>query len=416
MIQLKLPELDYERLRTAGKDLLSLAFMDSRNRTLRWAAAIEETLGADGLRTLTVEAPRHEVDPPLWTLGHLAWFQEYWVARNVHRRRGDRADARAPRLASLLPEADRWFDPTSVARVDRWELAQQLPDAAHLRQYLVEVLETTLELLEGEPEEDDDSLYFHRLAVLHEDRRGGEAFASLAQSIGFAPAAVASATTGLVLRPALLFPATRWRLGHDGPGFAFDNERGAHDVAVPEFEIDAQAVTWSQYSEFVEDGGYDERAHWSPQGWHWVEREGRRTPRHVEQMRHGVLQRRFGRLTRVPGAESAVHLSQHEADAWCRWAGRRLPSEVEWEVAALSGASRGFRWGRVLEWTGTTFRAYPGFIPGPCRSWSQDAFGANKVLRGASLATPSRLVGAKLRRFAPAERDDGFYGFRSCTA
>src|SRR5437868_5611931 len=120
--------------------------------------------------------------------------------------------------------------------------------------------------------------------------------------------------------------AAAWLPGAGPPGFATDNQRQPHPVAIPEFEIHAQAVTWAQYGEFVEDGGYDEPVHWSEAGWEWVGRESRRTPRHVDQMRHGVLRRRFGQLSRVAGAEAAVHVSAFEAEAWCRWAGRRLPS------------------------------------------------------------------------------------------
>ena len=416
MIGAPVLELDYERMRTAGKDLLSLAFIDARNRTLRWASALHDVLGEDGIRALPAEAPRGELEPPLWTIGHLGWFQEQWIARNVQRRRGERADPDAPRLASILPEADRWFDPAASSRAARWAAVDGLPDLPMLRSYLVDTLETTLELLDAEPDEDDASLYFYRLAVLHEDL-AGERFAVLAQSIGVSPGAVPLAShrpVPSVSQHPLFIPAARWRLGVSGPGFAFDHERAAHEVAVPEFEIDAQPVSWAQYGEFVEDGGYDDAAHWSAEGWAWVGREGRRTPRHVEQLRHGVLQRRFGQLARVPGSEPATHLTHHEAQAWCRWAGRRLPAEVEWEAAAHLGAMRGFRFGAVQEWTASTFRPFPGYVPGPWRGASQPFFGETMVLRGASQATPARVVGARLRRFAAPDDDAGFTGFRSC--
>src|SRR5690606_19970373 len=125
-------------------------------------------------------------------------------------------------------------------------------------------------------------------------------------------------------REPLLFPAMRHMLGSPPRGFVFDNEKWAHEVALPEFEIDALPVTWAQYAEFVEDGGYDEARHWSAEGWDWVRRGERRVLRHVDQMRQGVMQQRFGRLARVPLAQPALHLSWYEADAWCRWAGRRL--------------------------------------------------------------------------------------------
>ena len=187
----------------------------------------------------------------------------------------------------------------------------------------------------------------------------------------------------------------------------FDNEKWAHDLALREFEIDAQAVNWAQYGEFVEDGGYDDPRHWSEPGWAWVQTHGRRTPRHVEQMRQGVLLRRFGHAVRAPLAQAAVHVSWFEADAWCRWAGRRLPGEAEWEAAAVQGASRGWRWGDVWEWCANTLRAYPDgtLSPAPIDS---------RVQRGASFATNGRLRHPKARRGRAPQHDIGFCGFRSC--
>jgi len=419
VIEFDTSRLDSASLRSAGKELLSLALIDARNHTLRWATALEAV--ADGAAlALPADLPATlaaELDPALWTLGHIGWFQEYWIARNVQRGRGERTDPTHPRLASIVPEAAAWYDPAAIDRSRRRDLAiSALPDLPATRAYLVDTLETTLELLAGIATEDDASLYFHRLALFHEEMHG-EAFAVLAQTLGIEErAGLVARITTRPPRPPLYFPATRWLLGSSGAGFRFDNEAEPHPVEVPEFEIDAQAVTWAQYGEFVEDGGYDERAHWGMDGWDWLQREGRRTPRHVDQMRHGVLQRRFGVLARVAAAHPAVHVSWHEADAWCRWAGRRLPSEVEWEAAAHQGATRGFRWGDVHEWTATTFRPYPGFVAGPWRDYSLPGFGASKVLRGASFATRASLRSARLRGFAPAERDDGFFGFRSCAA
>lgn len=218
------------------------------------------------------------------------------------------------------------------------------------------------------------------------------------------------------MRPAIGLPSMRWQLGVSGGGFAFDEDTGDEAVTIPEFEIDAQAVTWAQYGEFVEDGGYDDADHWSRDGWAWLMANARRTPRHVEQMRHGVLQRRFGRVQRMPAGAPVVHVSHHEASAWCRWAGRRLASEVEWEAAASRGASRGFRHGLVHEWTASTLRPLDGWRPGPWRARVQPWFGVAKVLRGSSRATPASLVGVRRRGFAHPDRDDGFHGFRSCAA
>ena len=131
-----------------------------------------------------------------------------------------------------------------------------------------------------------------------------------------------------------------------------------------------------------------------------------------------VMQTRFGIARRMHGNQPAMHMSWYEADAWCRWAGRRLPFEVEWEVAAHTASKRGFLWGNVWEWTGTTFRGYSneikGFESDPYLDYSQPWFGTHKVLRGASFATRARMKNPKYRNFYLPERDDMFCGFRSC--
>ena len=394
-------------MRRAGKGLLSLALMDARNHTLRWIGAYAQALAQTGLRVPLMP----ELNPPLWELGHIGWFQEAWIGRNVQRTRGAACDPAQARLASIEPQADRWYDSSNVPHDSRWLL--DLPDLQATKQYLVATLETTLDLLHA-ADETDDALYLYRLALFHEDMHG-EAFAYMSQTLGF-DAGLQPAPPSLAERAPLLFPATQHVQGASPGGFVFDNEKWAHDEAVPEFEIDAQAVSWAQYTEFVEDGGYDDERWWTPEGWGWVQRVGRRCPRHVEQMRHGVLAQRFGKLSRVPLSKPVTHLSWYEADAWCRWAGRRLPTEVEWEHAALAGTSRGLLWGQVWEWTASTFRPYPGFSADPYRDYSQPWFGSHKVLRGASVATRPRLRDARYRNFYLPERDDIFSGFRSCAS
>lgn len=424
-------------MRRAGRDWLSLALMDARNRTLRWATEFERA----GVERAVAAAPPtpDEVDPPAWTIGHAAWFQEAWIARNVQRQRGPACDPTAARLASIDPVADARYDPALATRAARWRAGP--PDWAGLRRYLADTIEVTLELLAG-ADDSDAALYFYRLALLQEDACG-EQLAVVAQLLGVGPEApapepapggpgrpapVAEGTTARAaaadpgpwprwtahpVRPPLLLPATRWTLGRSDEGFVFDHERAPHEVHLPEYEIDAQPVTWAQFAEFVEDGGYDEERWWSAEGWAWLQRDGRRTPRHVLQMRQGVLVQRFGRAARLPLGQAAMHVNAHEAEAWCRWAGRRLPGEAEWEVAAHQGASRGFRWGEVHEWTATTFRAWPGYAP---HAWlgTASAFGRERVLRGASAATHGRLRDPRLRSHRPPADDSGFTGFRSC--
>ena len=396
---------DPVRMRRAGADLLSLALIDARNHTLRWLAAFEPHL-----RALAANA---DVDPPLWLVGHAGWFQEYWVSRNVQRQRGEACDAAPLRLASIEPRADDCFDPSCHDRVQRWRL--QLPDAPALRHYLAETLEATLELLAA-AEDSDTGLYVYRLALLHEDRLC-EALAVAAQALQLpAPAA----ETPWLPRPAraarepLWFGAQRIMLGSEPGGLVPPNERWAHEVQLLEFEIDAQALSWARYAEFVADGAYDDAQWWSAEGWAWVQAQGRRVPRYVEQMRQGVLVHRQGQMQRIGAAQAAVHVSRHEAQAWCRWAGRRLPTEPEWELAALTGASRGFVFGDVFEWTGGSARPWPGggtALPG-FAPWPEPA--RCGVLRGGSWMTRQRCKHPRARRFVAPHRDEVFCGFRSC--
>ena len=413
-------QIDSPLMRSASKELLSLALMDARNHTLHLFAQYQ-----NGLESLNYVVPElASVNPPLWELGHVGWFQEWWIARNLQRSTGEQCEPTHSRLASIEPNADRWYDSSRVAHHARWAL--DLPNADKTRSYLLDTLESTLDLLH-KANESDDALYFYRLCLFHEDMHA-EAMVHMAQILGLKLGAAleqAFSPAPMNLREPLLIQACTWQLGSvEHSGFAFDNEKCQHAVQVPEFEIDAQPVTWAQFVEFVDDAGYDRAELWHPDGWQWlqhqnsmVESDGRRSPRYVEQIgvaSGAVMQTRFGVPRRMQGSQPALHMNWFEADAWCRWAGRRLPFEVEWEIAAHTATRRGFNWGQVWEWTGTTFRAYDGFKSGPYEDYSQPWFGTHKVLRGASFATRARMKTPKYRNFYLPDRDDMFCGFRSC--
>lgn len=401
-------------MRRAGREPLSLALMDVRNRVLQLLAVFESAREA-GLRIPCGE----DLELPLWIAGHVGWFAEYWIGRNPQRALGSHCPADAARLASIEPAADECFNPLLVPHDARWEI--ELPPAESVRAFLLESLESTLELLEKTPDE-DEPLHFFRAALFYEDLRH-EQLLVLAQTLGLplpleVPAGVRSCDP-------VLIPAGVWMLGASLGGFVFGIEKWAHEVQVPEFEIDAQPVSWSQYIEFVDESGYDRQELWAPDGWRWLQRqaalEGRRGPRHVEQIGSAggaVRQSLFGKPARMAGSQAVMHVSWWEADAYARWAGRRLPTEVEWEMAAHVAQRRGFRWGEVREWTAGTLRPWPGFVED---AWTIGTdfeaaphFGRARVQRGASFATPARLVDAKLRRFALPHRDDAFVGFRTC--
>jgi iron(II)-dependent oxidoreductase len=399
--------IDTPAMRTAGRELLSLALMDARNHTLHLLALCEAASPGGVLA-------RGEIGDPLWLAGHVGWFAEFWIARNVQCHLGVQCPARPTRLGSIEPHADAWWGeapaPQSVGR---------LPDAMATRAFLLEQHERTLELLEKAPE-DDARLYFYRLALLHEDMRGEDMLVQAQQRGMAVPLAQPGPRRAM---PPVLVPAVRWHLGAVPGGLVLDNEQWAHAVDVPEFEIDAQAVSWAQFVEFVDDGGYDRNELWHPAGWAWLQalaqQEGGRAPRYVDQIgvaSGAVMQTRFGTPRRMLGGQPAMHVTWWEADAWCRWAGRRLPAEVEWEIAASTTGRRGFHWGDVWEWTGTTFRAYPGFTAGPWRTYSEPCFGSHKVLRGASFATRQRIRQPKFRNFELPQASHAFTGFRSCAA
>jgi len=398
-------------MRSAGAALLQLALMDARNRTLGWLTAF------DGL---ALAGPFDGFDPPQWLAAQAAWYQEFWIARHVQRARGDAADPAAPRLASVLPQADGWFDPQATTRAQRWSAGG--PGAAVVRQFLADTLDTTLELLD-KAGTDDAALQVFRQALWHEDRVG-EALAELVQALDLAPERQqVLRNTGLWpdlptrgRRAAMAFPGQRWQLGSAPGGFVPAAERWAHEVAVPAFEIDAQPVSWAQFAEFVDDGGYDDRRWWTEAGWDHLEATARRAPRYVEQVSGSVLARRQGRLQRVPAGQPVLHVTAHEADAWCQWAGRRLPSEAEGALAAITAAARGFAWGEVLEWVAGRARAYPGAPPS---NWPQAGLQGPdrplpRVLRGASVWGSGRLRHPRARQAAVAEADERFAGFRSC--
>jgi ergothioneine biosynthesis protein EgtB len=403
--------IDAAGVRGAGKDLLSVALMDARNHTLYLSGLLSPVLESAARTGAWAD---HE--SPGWLLGHIGWFQERWIARNAQRHQGRYCDPASVRLPSVHPQADSLWDSQLSTQGQRWALP--LPDGEEVKAYLLSTLETTLELLEKTPDQ-HEALYFHRLALFHEDRCS-EALICTAQAMGVplklnlpGPAA---------FRAPMVLSGRRWSLGSAAEGeFAFANECPPQTLQVPEFEIDAQVVTWAQYVEFVNDGGYDQPECWHPQGWQWLAakaaREGRRAPGYVEQMggaSGAVIQTRFGSPCRMLGNQPVMHVSWWEADAFARWAGRRLPGEAEWEMAACLATRQGWRWGDVWEWTGSVYRAYPGYQAFAGSDSGEALFGQARVLRGASFATRKRMKHPRQRCFALPGQDDFFVGFRTC--
>jgi iron(II)-dependent oxidoreductase len=379
-----------QALRTGGKAPVREALLEIRARTLQLADAYAVALGPAGLALPYAE----QLNPPLWEWGHVAWFQELWITRNRQRSQGVHCDPLHRHAPSRLPHADSWYDSSRVGHRSRWSLP--LPDAAGTRDYLAATLERTLESLDAlPPDASAGELYFFRLVALHEAMHA-EAAAYMGRSLGI-PIPGTQIVRQEKRQARLAVPAQSFRLGGGDEGFAFDNELPGHDVAIGALEIDAEAVSWRRFLGFAEAGGYQERRWWSDEGWEWLRQQGAGGR---------------GDALAADLDSPAVHLSAHEAEAWCRWAGRRLPTEAEWECAALNAP--GFSWGRVWEWTASDFHPYPGFTPHPYRDYSAPWFGGRRVLRGACEATSPWLAHPRYRNFFEPHRSDVFAGFRSC--
>ncbi|MDP2679974.1 MAG: selenoneine synthase SenA [Rhodoferax sp.] len=402
--------------RTADVQALAQHLRASRARTLALLEAYEAALGP-----LLPVPCTPQLNPPLWEVGHIAWFQEFWLMRNPQRRLGVQADPQAVRAPSLLPQADALYNSSVVAHASRWHLP--LPDLQATRAYLQATLDETVALLAVEAT-NDAALYFYRLALLHEDMHG-EAAIYMAQALGIAltPALLcdqAARASGPV--QSLKLEAGDWALGYTGSGFAFDNELGPHSVQLDAYAIDDQPVSWRRYLPFVAAGGYVDAQWWSCLGWQWLQAgQGAAVlaaPRYLRQVSQGQdgpvwAQCRFGQWQALDLDVPACHLSYFEAEAWCRWAGRKLPTEAQWERAAMTRPD--FYWGEVWEWTASSFNPYPGFSAHPYLDYSAPWFGDRPVLRGASRATSARMVHPRYRNYFTPERNDIHAGFRTCT-
>jgi len=367
------------------------------------------------------------VNPVLWELGHVAWFQEHWCLRL-------RADESLSE--SLLKGADALYDSAKVAHDTRWDLP--LPDLSATLEFQDRVLERVLARLEREPD-NEWFLYFVQLALFHEDMHA-EAFHYTRQTLGYtdplARGKSDSAGKGALNGDAEL-PGGEFLLGAArSSGFHFDNEKWAHPVKLEPFRIARTPVTNAQFLEFVRDGGYGRRDLWSSEGWNWKDRA--RGPRYWVERDGEWRERRFDEEVPLDGDLPVMHVNWHEANAFCRHSGRRLPSEAEWERAAsssrgapanLGGSGRvhvgefargdsaaGCRQmlGNVWEWTSSTFAPYPGFVCDPYREYSEPWFGTHRVLRGGSFTTPARLISNTWRNFYTPDRGDIFAGFRTC--
>ena len=400
------------------------------------------------------------VNPPLWEIGHVGWFQERWVSRNLDNEN------------SLITNADELYNSFEVSHDSRWELP--LPSREGSLEYMQSVMNKALSRLKrlngAEPTEDD--AYFYRLATLHEDMHG-EALTYTRQTLGYTPPTITGIRPDSPPAPDLNFtygdisvPGGSFILGgqiSNKVPFVFDNEKWGHIVEIAPFKMANTTVTNEQYQQFVDDGGYDRKELWSKEGWQWKERMDAHHPWYWVSGPNGTWRYRyFDTVVPLEPHHPIIHVTWYEATAYCAWAGRRLPTEAEWEMAAsivpsmdgksISIEKRIYPWGdeapttehanmdsmalgcvdvralasgdsafgmrqmmgNVWEWCSDAFGPYPGFIIDPYKEYSAPWFWTRKVLRGGAWATRSRLIRNTWRNFFPPDRRDVLAGFRTC--
>jgi len=426
----------------ASEPELAAQLRATRTRTLR----LTEDLSAVQLMGPMLPV----VNPVLWEVGHVGWFHEYWTLRHAH---GGKP---------LLDRADRLWNSSTVAHDSRWEL--DLPDREGVLRYMQDVLEKQLDRLGGGV--GLPARYFYELSIRHEDMHV-EALAYTRQTLAYTcpedlgrpPFQAAGDWPGDVQ-----IPGGSWRLGSTpNDGFIFDNEKWAHEIALAPFRIAKAPVTNAEFAAFVEEGGYRRREFWTAEGWVWREGAGARRPVYwLDKESERWFWRRHNKPEPLAPHVPVTFVNWYEAQAWCCWANRRLPTEAEWEAAALgqpnsSGSAladgkRRWPWGEAppdaahanldfafagpidvaacadgdsafgcrqmignaWEWTTSDFVAFPGFAADPYEDYSQPWFNSRKVLRGGSFATSTRIARPGYRNFFTPERNDVIASFRTC--
>ncbi|MFT5657585.1 MAG: iron(II)-dependent oxidoreductase [Gammaproteobacteria bacterium] len=394
------------------------------------------------------------VNPLQWEIGHVAYFYEYFILRQLYGR------------DSLLgnQQADALYDSILVPHDTRWDLP--LLSLADTKNYLQSVLDQLCERLDKPLASEADS-FIYQFGVFHENMHC-EAFLWGRQTLAYQTPKFANATDMSAERTAgahpgfVDVPGGKFKLGADPQAdFMFDNEKFAHELDAQAFSIAKAPVTNAEFAEFVAAGGYQQDHYWCAEGLHWKRQNHSTHPGYwIADGPDNWLLRRFDQTMPLPANEPVSHVNWYEANAYCRWAGLRLPTELEWEVAALGERNadgslalnkRIYPWGNTIqpgftnldgralgcvdvaafadgdsvfgcrqmlgnvwEWTSDTFQPYPEFSADAYQDYSRPLFGTTKVLRGGAWTSRSRMLHGTCRNFFEPERWDIFSGFRTC--
>jgi ergothioneine biosynthesis protein EgtB len=364
-----------------------------------------------------VVQPVADVSPPKWHLAHTTWFFETFVLL-------PQCPGRAPfhpRYAHLFNSYYQAVG-TAFARPERGHLSR--PTVAEVGAYRAHVDAAMAELM-AQPLA-PEVLALIELGLQHEQQHQELLVTDIKFILGHNPLAPAYdpehlgpldlTTEHASPSPALddwLTPAPGVHpIGHEGPGFAFDNELPRHPVLVPAAQLRRALVTNAEYLAFMRDGGYQRHGFWHAEGWDWVRQRGINAPLYWQPDgdRPGEwLHYTLGGLAPVDHQAPLTHVSWFEAFAFCQWAGWRLPTEFEWEAAAP-----GLPWGQRWEWTQSAYAPYPGFAPnaGAVGEYNGKFMVNQQVLRGASFATPPGHARPTYRNFFQAPLRWQYTGIR----
>ncbi len=410
---------------------------EARRRTRQLLAPLDET-------RLTTQYDQL-MSPPVWDYAHIGVFEELWLVQRI---------SGAPPLDEELLTTYNAIDTPRVVRGRR-----ELLDLARSTAYLDDVRRRTLALLEEVDLENGDPLlrggFVYELILQHEDQHQETVLQTIQLTPGPYLAELPPLPEGRDAPADMVpVPAGRYPIGSDGHE-PYDNEHPGHEVELAAFEIDRFPVSSGDYLGFMADGGYDRQELWSADGWEWRFIFGIEAPEYWCRDGDGWAVIRCGHRQPVDERLPVAHVSHFEADAYARWAGRRLPTEQEWEVAAswdpVAGRARPRPWGDqpwtpdlanldqrlfspapvgayplgasplgceqllgdVWEWTASDFRAYPGFAAFPYAEYSEPFFGHEfRVLRGGSWATRPRVARATFRNWDSRLKRQIFAGFR----
>jgi iron(II)-dependent oxidoreductase len=467
--------MDLDVARSLSREQIAELLTEARERTLRLVAPLPD-------EDLLVQ---HDplMSPIVWDLGHIGHFEEVWLLENVARPalaglggaptpseafpadsgpsaarpRGDSPSKRSEGLRGI-------FNPFENPRSTRGALP--LPTPREARDYLARVRAEVLTSLPALDLEADSGLleagFVFRMVLQHEYQHGETILQTLQlkkgapypapRSEGGAPSPAAHAPKpGTMVR----FPGGVVEQGTDDRSAAYDNERPRHEVRLEPFWMDVHPVTNGEYLEFVEKGGYDEASVWSRAGWAWRTEANLSAPLYWTRGPEGWAERFMDRVEPLDPRRPVCHVCYWEADAFARWAGKRLPTESEWEAAAswdgASAVKRAYPWGdgpptperanldallfetvpvgtypqgvsaigcwgmlgNVWEWTSSDFAPYPGYETYPYPEYSEVFFdGKYKVLRGGGWGTRPGAIRNTFRNWDYPIRRQIFSGLR----